>query len=60
MKMVLMLLLVMLCYGHAYFINECINEYEDHRMRRLCIDARYWEIMANKFNDKLVEAYKDC
>ena len=36
------------------------NKYDENEIRRLCIDARYWEIMANKFNDKLNDAYKDC
>ena len=57
--MMQLLLLIMLCYGHAYFV-ECINRYEDHEAKRLCIDARYWEIMAKKFNDKLNQCYQDC
>lgn len=59
-KMTLLLLLVMLCYGYGYFVQECMNKYEDYEKKRLCIDAKYWEILFNKMQDKLNECYQDC
>lgn len=59
-KMVLMLLLVMLCYTYGYYVQECINKYDENEKRRLCVSKEYYKIMFEKMQDKLNQAYQDC
>jgi len=59
----IIVLLIWFTYAYAYlvsYVDECLDEYRDDRLRRLCIEANYYKNINEQLYDKLNDCYTEA